>query len=118
MEQGNYNNPNPGQHYGQGNPQQQFQQGYNMQVDLPNATTVLVLGIISIVFCAGIIGLVLSIIALNMASTSKQEYASNPGRYTASSLSKVNSGRICAIISLCLLGVLLLILLLVLMAGM
>jgi hypothetical protein len=117
MEQGNYNNPNPGQQYGQGNPYQ-FQQGYGMQVDLPNATTVLVLGIISIVFFAGIIGLILSIISLNMASNARAEYASNPGRYTASSLSKVNSGRICSIISLCLLGVVLLVLLVVLLAGM
>lgn len=115
MEQGNYNNPNPGQQYGQGNPQQ-FQQGYGMQVDLPNATTVLVLGIISIVF-AGLIGLILAIIALNMASNSKREYEANPGRYTASSMSKVNGGRICAIVSLCLLGLVLLILLLVLVAG-
>lgn len=116
MEQGNYNYQNPGQQYGQGNPQQ-FQQGVGGQVDLPNATTVLVLGIISIVL-TGLIGLILAIIALNMASNAKQEYASNPGRYTASSLSKVNGGRICAIVSLCLLGLLLLILLLALMINM
>lgn len=116
MEQGNYNNPNPGQQYGQGNPQQ-FQQGFGGQVDLPNATTVLVLGIISIVL-AGLIGLILAIVALNMASNAKREYASNPGRYTASSLSKVNGGRICAIVSLCILGLVLLILLFALLASM
>ena len=45
--------------------QQQFSQPFGQQ-QLPNATAVLVLGIISIVgcFCYGIIGLILGIIAL------------------------------------------------------
>lgn len=110
MQQGNYNNPNPGQQYGQPNPNQ-YQQGFGQQVNLPNATGVLVLGILSIVF-AGLIGLILAIIALSMAGKAKAEYNSNPGRYTAASMSRVNAGRVCAIIGLCLLGLVLLIVIL------
>jgi hypothetical protein len=64
---------------------------------LPNATAVLVLGIISLVIC-GIVGLVCGIIALSLAGKSKALYESNPGIYTASSFSNLNAGRTCALI--------------------
>ena len=69
---------------------------------LPNATTVLVLGILSIVLCLcyGIIGLVLSIIALVLASKDKKLYVGYPGEYTEASMKNLNAGRICAIIGL------------------
>lgn len=74
------------------------QQPYgNLQQQLPNATAVLVLGIISLVFC-GIVGLVCGIIALNMAGKAKALYEANPGMYTQSSYSNVSSGRTCALI--------------------
>lgn len=76
---------------------QQFQQQPGLP-DLPNATTILVLGILSIVFCG--IGLVLSIIALSMSGKAKAEYEANPGRYAENSYKNVNTGRICAIIGL------------------
>ncbi len=74
------------------------------QQNLPNATTVLVLGIISIVscWCVGIVGLVLGIIALVMASKSAKLYAANPNLYTASSYSNMKAGKVCAIIGVCL----------------
>lgn len=109
----NNNNPNQ-QHWNQ----QQFPgYGGGVQQDLPNATAILVCGIISIVFCLGLIGIILSIITLSMASSAKAQYNADPGRYTAASFSRVNAGRICSIVSLCLFGFILLILLLIIVAG-
>ena len=64
---------------------------------IPNSTTVLVLGILSIIL-AGLIGLILGIIALNMAGNGKAAYEREPSRYTPGSLSNLNGGRVCAII--------------------
>lgn len=46
----------------------------NPKQDLPNATTILVLGILSLVFCwcYGIIGLILGIITVVMAANQKK----------------------------------------------
>lgn len=69
------------------------------QQSLPNATTVLVLGILSIVIC-----FICGIIALIIASGDKRLYEQNPGMYTTSSYDLIKAGRICSIISLCLWG--------------
>lgn len=73
-------------------------QGGNMP--LPNATAVLVLGILSIVICGflGIIGLVLGNKDLTL-------YNTNPGIYSEASLSSLKAGRICSIVGLCLWGI-------------
>lgn len=75
---------------------------FGNQKDLPNATAVLVLGIISIVgcFCYGITGVICAIIALVLAGKDKKLYAGNPEMYTPSSLKNLNAGRTCAIIGL------------------
>lgn len=80
----------------------QQQQNFNMQVPLPNATAVLVLGIIAIVgcLCYSFPGLICGIIALILASKDMKLYQANPGAYTLASLSNLKSGRICAIIGL------------------
>jgi len=72
--------------------------------NLPNSTTVLVLGIISIVtcWCVGIVGLTLGIIALVMASKSAKIYAANRNLYTISSYNNMKAGKVCAIIGICL----------------
>jgi hypothetical protein len=77
------------------------------QVPLPNASTILTLGIISVVlcWCHGIVGLVLAIVALVLASKDMALYNTNPGGYTPASYSNVKSGRIIAIIGLVLAGV-------------
>lgn len=90
----NYQNPN----------QPQFQnQNYNnnfpQQIQVPNASTVLVLGILSIVFCC-VAGIVLGIIALNMYSKANKTYQANPSIYTSGSYSNLTAGRVCAIIGL------------------
>ena len=84
--------------------QPNYQQPYSPQLPLPNATAVLVLGIVSIVtcFCWGIIGLTCAIIALVLAKKDMALYNATPGAYTPGSYSNVKSGRVCAIIGLCL----------------
>lgn len=73
-----------------------------MQQSLPNATAVLVLGILSIVTCCcyGILGLILAIIALILSKKDRQLYAMNAPAYTESSFKNLNAGRVCAIIGL------------------
>lgn len=70
------------------------------QQKLPNATAVLVLGILSIIGCCcyGVIGLVLGIVALVLAKKDMAEYRANPELY--SNYSSLNTGRILAIIGL------------------
>ena len=75
---------------------------YGMQHSLPNATPVLVLGILSIVTCCcyGIVGLILSIVALVLSKKDRAAYAANITLYTESSYKNLNAGRVCAIIGL------------------
>ena len=81
-------------------PQQQFSS--NPQMPLPNATPVLILGIIAIVgcFCYGIVGLICGIIALILAKKDMGLYNANPAAYTPGSLANLKAGRVCAIIGL------------------
>lgn len=74
----------------------------NPQASLPNATAVLVLGIISIVgcFCYGLPGLICSIISLVLAGKDKKLYEQNPSAYTPGSYSNLKAGRVCALIGL------------------
>jgi len=78
------------------------QQSYstNPQMPLPNATPVLVLGIISIVgcFCYGLVGLICGIIAMVMAKKDLRLYNANPAEYTPGSYSNLKSARTCALI--------------------
>jgi len=77
-----------------------FNQGnLGFQQPLPNATIVLILGILSIVFCCCYgLGLVLGIIALVLAGKDRARYRSSPGSYTLGSYNNLNAGRVCAII--------------------
>jgi hypothetical protein len=74
------------------------------QIPLPNSTPVLVLGILSIVLCLcyGLIGLILGIIALVLASKDKKAFALNPEAYTPGSFNNMKAGWVCAIIGTCL----------------
>lgn len=105
----------------------QFNQQFNQQFggfpsgskELPNATGVLVLGIISIVgcFCYGIVGIITGVIALALAGTATRLYKENPELYTPNSFKNMKAGRICAIIGLCLSIAYLLVLIIVLSLG-
>jgi hypothetical protein len=84
------------------------------KIPLQNSTAILVLGIFSIVtsWCCGfiaIVGLVLGIIALVLASKAISIYQENPEKYTESSFKNVNAGKICAIIGVVISGILILI---------
>ena len=82
--------------------------------DLPNATVVLVLGILSLIFC-WCYGFILGIIAVVLAGGQRKLYLQSPDEYTESSFKNVNAGRVCGIISICIAGVVVVVLLLVLM---
>lgn len=74
-----------------------------LQTDLPNATLILVLGIISIAGCCctyGTLGIVCGIIALVSAKTATALYIAEPQKYTESSYKNINAGKICAWIGL------------------
>ena len=72
------------------------------QQQLPNATAILVLGIISIVgcFCYGLPGLVCGIIALVLSGKATTLYKENPSLYTEASFKNMKAGKVCAIIGL------------------
>jgi uncharacterized protein YacL len=74
------------------------------QQNLPNANTILVLGILSIVFCwwhlVSLVGIVLGIITLFLSKKESAIYNASPQKYTFSSMNNVKTGRICAIIGL------------------
>lgn len=67
---------------------------------LPNAVTVLILGIMSIVaaFCYGFFGVVLGIIALVISKNDMRLHRENPGEYDG--YPNLSAGRACAIIGL------------------
>lgn len=90
-----------------GNPFMQNPMGGGMgQVNLPNATAVLVLGIISIAtcWCYAIPGLACGIIALILGGKAMKMYNENPQMYTQKSYNNTKAGRICAIIGTILSG--------------
>lgn len=74
------------------------------QKDLEGAGGILTMGIIAIPFFGGLIGLILSIVTLNRSSKALAVYNANPQNYTEKSYKRVKAGRTCAIVSLSLLG--------------
>lgn len=79
---------------------------------LPNATAVLVLGILSIVgtCCYAIPGLIMGIIGLVLAKKDEKLYRANPEMYD--NYSNLNTGKILSIIGICI-GVLFLFLMII-----
>ncbi len=67
---------------------------------LPNSTTILVLGILSIVGCCcyGLPGIILAIIAIIMAKKATTIYNENPEAYTG--FQNVKTGKILAIVGI------------------
>ena len=72
-------------------------------MDLPNSTLVLVLGILSLIFCwcYGFVGLILGIIAVVLSGSPRRMYRENPENYFEASYKNLNAGRICGIIGIC-----------------
>ena len=73
-------------------------------MNLPNSNTILVLGILSLVFCwwhiISVVGIVLSIETLTLARKELFIFYAQPNNFTLSSLNNVKAGRVCAIIGL------------------
>jgi hypothetical protein len=84
---------------------------YGNPIALPNATLILVFGILSIVACCfyGIAGIVFGIVTLVLAAKATKLYNTEPSSYTESSFKNVNAGKICAIIGLALSALLIII---------
>jgi len=82
--------------------EQPLDTGIQSQQSLPNSTGVLVLGILSIIFCFcyGFIGIILGIIGLVLGNKAMKLYQNSPKTFTESSFKNVKAGRICAIIGL------------------
>lgn len=75
------------------------------QKKLPNATGVLVLGILSLVFtCCNPVGLILGIIGLVISREGKRAYEANPSDYK--DYGNLNAGRIMSIIGIVIGGIL------------
>jgi hypothetical protein len=70
------------------------------QQKLPNATLILVFGILSIITCCcyGVIGLILGIVTLVLANKATKVYAENPELYTG--FQNVKTGKILAIVGI------------------
>ncbi|MFT6981422.1 MAG: serine/threonine protein kinase [Crocinitomicaceae bacterium] len=81
------------------------------QISLPNATGALVCGILGILFSwmgiLAVVGMILDIIALSLATGSISKYKKNPDLYTRSSLGNAKTGQVLGIIGLCLFSIIL-----------
>lgn len=88
--------------------QNNFSNFDNQNQKLPNATAVLVLGIVSIITCCcyGIISIILGAVGLYLAKKDTQVYSENPSLY--SNYNNIKTGKILCIIGI-VLGVLYLI---------
>jgi uncharacterized protein YacL len=86
---------------------------------LPNSSLILALGVLSIFFfCfAGIVSLIMGIIALILANQANQLYKETPRAYTLKSVQNVNTGKTCAIIGLMLSAISLLITVIAILFG-
>lgn len=96
---------NQPQQGGYGTPRQTPRQPINQNrgvAEIPNSTTVLVIGILSIAGCwfYGIISFVLAIIGLSMGAKGKKLYLENPGYYLESSYKNLKAGHTMSIIGL------------------
>jgi|GEM_PF-6410758 len=80
-------------------------QVYGQAAVLPKAQTVLILGILSLVF-VGLVGTILAVIALSEAKPGLQMIRQYPGQFADEG--KLKTGRVLSIISLCIFSVLLL----------
>lgn len=74
----------------------------NIQKNLPNATGILVMGIISIAtcWCYGIPGITLGIISIVLSRKAGKLYKATPELYTKSSYKNMKAGKICSVIGL------------------
>lgn len=90
---------------------------FQTKPELPNATAVLILGILSLVFAlisclfgpTFIVSLILAVVALALSGSGMRTHRQNPGAFSGHG--NIQAGRICAIVSLCIGGLFLLLIL-------
>ena len=90
-----------------------------VQENLPNAKTILVLGVLSIVFSCwyfSIAGVILAILALVFSGRDLSLYYSDRAKYSLSSYNNLKAGRVCAFIGLAV-GILFIILIFLILVG-
>lgn len=89
----------------------------NQKIQLPNSTGVLAMGTISLIsiLCvpAGLLGIILGILALTMGSNAIKIYKLTPEKYTEKSFKNAKAGKTCGIISLSLIGLSIVVLLII-----
>jgi hypothetical protein len=85
----------PSAYYRQDNP-------YGGYLPTPNSTEVLVLGILTIVFCwcYGIVSVILGIVTLVLAGEGEKKYRLSPHLYSESSYKNLKAGKTCAIVGI------------------
>lgn len=98
MNPSEFENSNPQQNFNNPN---NFNQFGGQQV-IPNSIGVLVLGILSIVFCwcYGILAIIMGIISIVLANQGQKLYQANPQAYSLSSYKNLKAGKVCGIIGL------------------
>jgi len=75
---------------------------HSFQHEIPNASVVLILGIIALIisFFNSLVGIVAGVVSLVMARNAERLYNETPRLYTLSSFSNIRSGKTCAIIGI------------------
>lgn len=94
------------------------------QVDLPNSTASMVLGIISLVCCVILLccygfmpGLITSVIGLALGVSALKTYNSDPSLYTEKSYKNAKAGKLMSLISLIICAVLILAFIILIVMG-
>jgi hypothetical protein len=70
------------------------------QTDLTSSGGTLAMGIVSIIFCLGLIGVILAFMTLSRTKQALHYYKTSPEKYTYSSFRRMKAARICAMVSL------------------
>lgn len=73
--------------------------GQQPKVTLPKSTSSLVCGILSIPF-AGLIGIILAIVAITQANDAIHQYEMNPDRYLLGGYKNAKAGKVCGTIGI------------------
>lgn len=84
---------------------------------IPGSGGVLAMGILSIVFFMGLLGIIMGIITLATSGSKVQMYHDFPDRYDEASFKQVKSGRTCAVVGLSLSGFAILVVLVIVAAN-
>ncbi len=95
-------NLDPPQSADNNNVNNNLNQNFGGNQNVPNSVGVLVLGILSIVFCwcYGLLSIIMGIITLVLANQGEKAYQLNPSLYTVASYKNLKAGKICGIIGL------------------